>query len=291
MSTAKNTYVMGNESAPEMARLLKQDLLVTHCMGGLFPELVAAELAGITSVLDIASGPGGWVLEVAREHPHMHVTGIDISQTMIEYATALARSRGLETVQFASMDATEPLKFPDSAFDFVNARLLSGFMGKDDWPRLLQECVRIVRPGGIVRLTEWEGSITTSPAQEKLCEMLTNAGFQLHRTFSPDGRHICITPMLTRFLRNVGCVNVHSRAFVIDFSSDSEAHEGYGSDVIMGYEILRPLLTQLGHMSDKDYSLLYEQFVNELLSDNFCGLAYHLTAWGRKPHREGQRNG
>jgi len=37
-----------------------------------------------------------------------------------------------------------------------------------EWPALVQECLRITRPGGILLLTECERGISTSPALEEL---------------------------------------------------------------------------------------------------------------------------
>ena len=283
MSTRDNEYVMGSENAAEMARLINQDLLVTKSMGGPFPEWTEAELANISNVLDIACGPGGWVLEVAREYPQMHLIGVDISSTMIRYADALADSRGYGNVHFETMDVTKALDFPEGSFDFVNTRLLAGFMGKNDWPQLVRECMRVVRPGGIICLTEWETTITNSPAQEKLNGMIAKAGFVTKRTFSPDGRNICITPMLARFLKNAGCINIHSRAFAVDFSTGTEPHADFAENVMAGFEILRPFLTRLEQMSDDDYSMLNQQMVGEMFSDDFCGISYYLTVWGQKP--------
>ncbi len=283
MSAQDNQYVMGSESAAEMARLINQDLLVTRSMGGSFPEWTEAELANISNVLDIACGPGGWAFEVAQTYPHMNVIGVDISATMIQYADAFAEARDYGNVHFGIMDVTKPLDLPDDSFDFVNARLLAGFMGKHDWPQLLQECMRVVRHGGIICLTEWENTITNSSAQEKLNGMIAKAGFTLQRTFSPDGRNICITPMLTRFLKNVGCVDVHSRAFAIDFSIGAEVYADFSENVMIGFQVLRPFITRLEQISDDDYAMLCQQMVGEMLADDFCGLSYYLTAWGQKP--------
>src|SRR5579863_3801709 len=283
MSTQDNNYVMGSENAAEMARLINQDLLITRSMGGPFAFWTDAELATVSNLLDIACGPGGWALEVARAYPQMHITGVDISQTMIRYADALADSRGFGNLQFGIMDVTKTLDFPNNSFDFVNARLLAGFMAKQNWPQLLQECMRVVRPGGIICLTEWELTLTNSFAQEKLNNTIARVGFAMKRTFSPDGRHIGITPMLSRFLKNAGCTHINSRAFAVDFSSGTQAHEGYAENVRIGFEILRPLITRVEQMSDEEYTMLHQQTVAEMLTDDFCGLAYHLTVWGQKP--------
>ena len=87
-----------------------------------------------------------------------------ISRTTIEYAHARAHTQGLDNATFIVMDVTRPLEFPDACFDLVNARLLVSVLSTEAWLPLLRECVRVTRPGGLIRLTECERSISTSPA-------------------------------------------------------------------------------------------------------------------------------
>src|SRR6266700_4058297 len=84
-----STYFIDAENAAEMARLVTLARLMTEDMGGIFPPDL--DLSTVHQVLDIACGPGQWVLDVAASAPHIHVTGIDISQLMISYACSLAR--------------------------------------------------------------------------------------------------------------------------------------------------------------------------------------------------------
>lgn len=65
----KNSYFIDAENAAEMARLVYQDQLLTRTMGGVLAE--QSDLSNIHNVLDIACGPGGWVLDVARANPRM----------------------------------------------------------------------------------------------------------------------------------------------------------------------------------------------------------------------------
>ena len=104
-------YVMDAENAAEMARLMLQDRLLNQAMGGLLAE--RNDLAHLYRVLDIACGPGGWLLDLTTQYPHMQGMGIDISQLMIDYANTLARTQKLSNVQFRVMDATKPLDFSD----------------------------------------------------------------------------------------------------------------------------------------------------------------------------------
>jgi len=80
------------ESSETMAWLLNADKVLTKGMGGTLSE--QSNLSGIKRVLDIACGPGGWALEVAREHPEIDVTGIDISESMIRLRKRWSRHGG-----------------------------------------------------------------------------------------------------------------------------------------------------------------------------------------------------
>ncbi len=168
----ENTYILDTEGAAEMARLTQQDRLLTKGMGGLFPE--RDDIAGMNAILDIACGPGGWVLDVAYTYAKIEVVGIDINRSMIEYARAQAHVQGLDNARFQVMDALQPLDFPDDSFDLVNARFLVAFMPRTAWPRFLQECLRITKPGGTIRLTEFdEPGRTNSLAFEDWCTVLS----------------------------------------------------------------------------------------------------------------------
>jgi len=251
-------------------------------MGGVLPE--QTDLSGIHRVLDIACGPGGWVLDVAFEHPDIQVVGIDISQTMVEYARVRSKVQKLENASFQVMNALKPLDFPDASFDLVNARTIAGFMLPASWPVLLQECMRITRPGGIIRLTETDDFGTSnSPALEKMTRMALRAGQLAGRTFNPEGRNAAVTPMLGRFLRKAGCKNIKKRAHVIDYSSGEEAHDGVYRDLMVALQLLQPFLTKIGFISQEELEQLYQQVLTELVSNDFCALWYLLTVWGQKP--------
>jgi SAM-dependent methyltransferase len=84
------------------------------------------------------------------------------------------------------MDVKQPLAFPDASFDLVNERTLYGVIGPGEWPQVLAECQRILRPGGIIRLTEFEWPVTTSAALNELGHLHTKAFYQFGRSFAVD---------------------------------------------------------------------------------------------------------
>ena len=210
------TYVIEPESAAELARLMNQQQIVTEGMGGLFPEYT--DLSSIHTLLDIACGPGAWALDVAFEYARIHVTGIDVSKTIVRYAQAQAQAQHLDNVEFRVMDVLEPLDFVDNCFDMVNAQFLYDFMPTTAWPELVRECKRVLRVDGVLRMTESEMFITNSSACERLGELMLKALYRAGRAFSPGGRHSGITPMLGHFLQKAGFQSIQQNAHVINFS-------------------------------------------------------------------------
>lgn len=280
-SQKESTYVIDAESGTEMARLINQERLLTRVMGGVFPEHF--DLSRVSHILDIGCGPGGWVLDVAFENPKINVVGIDISQQMIEYARAHAEVQGMNNASFQVMNALESLAFDDNSFDVVNARYIQAFMMKTSWAPLMKEIMRILRPGGRVLLTDGEWSISNSPAFEKMGAMLTHVGTLTGRSFSPDGRHIGITPMLGRFLRDAGFVDIQRKAHVLDFSAGAEDYGNTYQDLMAGLKLLEPFLVLAKVTTEEEFEELYQQALAELMLDSFCGVGYMLTVWGKKP--------
>jgi ubiquinone/menaquinone biosynthesis C-methylase UbiE len=277
----EKTYVLDAENAAEMARLIQQDLLITRHMGGLLPE--QPDFANISRVLDVGCGPGGWVHEVAAAHPSLEAVGIDISTIMIQYARVQAGVRGLDNARFEVMDATKPLQFPANSFDLINARLIFAFMPLDGWPRLVQECLRLLRSGGLLRLTECEWCITNGEAFERLNGMGTRALKLAGRSFSPDGRQLGMSPMLGRFLLDAGFQRITIKGHAIDFSARMEAHDAYYQDYRVLFKLLQPFLVNMKVTTQEEVAWLYEQMLEEMRSDGFRGVAFLLTATGEKP--------
>ncbi len=275
------TYFIEAENAAEMARLLKQDLSFTRDLGGPLPE--RSDLTGIHDVLDIACGPGAWAMELARSQPDIQVTGGDISRLMIEYARTQAQQQGLHNARFQLMDALQPLAFADKSFDLVNIRLIFGFMPTEAWPKLIQECVRITRPGGVIRLSELEMGITNGPRSEQMSSLFTQALKRAGKSFSPDGRHIGIVSMLGKFLRTAGCLHVRNQAYALDYSTGSEGYAAGYENIMVLFKLIQPLLVRTGVTTQQEVNILYQQVMEEMQGDDFCAVIFYITTWGEIP--------
>jgi ubiquinone/menaquinone biosynthesis C-methylase UbiE len=97
-------------------------------------------------VLDIGTGTGLVALVIARDHPEWQVTGIDISEDMLEIARSTAARNDLSTSTVFQQAAAETLPFPDGSFELVvsNASL---HLWKDP-VKAMEEIARVTTPGG-----------------------------------------------------------------------------------------------------------------------------------------------
>jgi ubiquinone/menaquinone biosynthesis C-methylase UbiE len=280
-SSTRAGYVIDAENAAEMARLMVMDHLLTNAMGGPIPEQTNTE--HLQRVLDIACGPGGWLFDLVMRYPHIQGVGIDISDLMMEYATTQATAQGLSRLSFRVMDAAAPLDFADNTFDLVNGRIFTGFLAKEMWSALLSECFRIVRPGGLVRLTEGEWGFTNSAALDQLQHFSEVALKEAGRSFSPNGRTIGTAAVLRLLIQQAGFEQIQCRAHVVDYSAGTEAYESNCQNMLVFHKLYQPFLAQMQVASLEELEGLLSRMEAEMQAPDFCALDFFLTVWARKP--------
>lgn len=124
-----------------------------HIGGAAATEALMAQvpLAPGMEVLDIGSGLGGTARYVVRRCGAT-VTGIDLTEELVETARALSGMVGLgEATRFEVASALD-LPFEDARFDV--ALLIHVSMNIADKARLLAEARRVLKPGGTIALYE-----------------------------------------------------------------------------------------------------------------------------------------
>lgn len=280
-SQAESQYRIDVENAAEMARLTKQGRLVIELLG-LFPEQMT--LSPGSRVLDIGSGPGEWALDVARAAPECQVTGIDISNLMVDYAQSCAQSQNLANVSFQVMDARRPLAFSDATFDFVHLSAAMSFLSPTNWPQVLQECFRVMSPEGVICSKESEGmGVILTPALARYNVLLMQAFRQVGQCFAPEGPEFGITAAQRQLLMQAGFTEVKSQATVLDYSAGTAAHSLWYENYRSMIKLTQPFLLKNGMSTPQEIEQLSEQALEEMRRDDFCAIVVIQTVWGKKP--------
>ncbi len=291
----------------ELMRQVQVTRLLLEEMGGSLPcEQMTAQ--HLTTVLDVACGAGGWALDVAQVYSFLDVTGIDLLATSVAYAHRLANEGGLVNARFLTQDmrtlATGPFE-PDS-FDLINVAFIATELLTTDYATLMQSLFRLCRPGGMLRWTEMEFPITTSPAFERLMALVCLGLEAAGQTFIPpalqetaaifaawrretgkvvlsvERRHLGMTPMMGSWLRKAGCWTVESFPTAIEVSTGTPSHPCFLRQVeVFGQQITSFLCEQNVITADALAQLL-SQVAEEIRQDDFCGLCWLLTVYGYK---------
>jgi ubiquinone/menaquinone biosynthesis C-methylase UbiE len=116
---------------------------------GAFADQVQTELAfslfkpkkGM-SVLDVGCGTGNFSIKLAKMG--LNVTGIDVSDNMLDVARDKAKKGGL-SIDFINMDARDMI-FEDESFDGVISMAAIEFIQESE--KVLNEMFRVVKKGG-----------------------------------------------------------------------------------------------------------------------------------------------
>ncbi len=115
-------------------------------------KVAFAKLQPEDSLLDVACGPGAFVLAAAPKVTFAR--GTDLTAAMLRQARAFQSERGITNVCFDRAEA-EHLPYPNSTFDLVTCQFAFHHMLK---PRnALREMVRVLKPGGRLFLVDTIG--------------------------------------------------------------------------------------------------------------------------------------
>ncbi|KAI9596578.1 S-adenosyl-L-methionine-dependent methyltransferase [Syncephalis fuscata] len=114
------------------------------------------------AVIDIGTGTGTWLMDMASDYPSCDFIGIDIAP--LQPQTVLPPN-----CRFELQNLLEGLTYPANSFDFVRHRMLVGAIPGDRWIPYVRDCARITSPGGWVEMSDMNGLIAdTGPCAIRL---------------------------------------------------------------------------------------------------------------------------
>ena len=103
------------------------------------------------TILDVACGTGDVGFEILKKHS-VSITGIDLSQKMIELAQGKASKKKLDNITFIEGDA-ENLPLNDNSVDCLT--ISYGFRNISNYETALSEFHRVLKPGGKLGILEF----------------------------------------------------------------------------------------------------------------------------------------
>ena len=104
-------------------------------------------------ILDVATGTGDFAFEAIKMLKPQKITGVDISQGMLNIAAAKIKKRGLEKVFEVKLGDSEKLLFDDDTFDAVTVAY--GVRNFENLEKGLADMLRVLKPGGKAVILEF----------------------------------------------------------------------------------------------------------------------------------------
>jgi ubiquinone/menaquinone biosynthesis C-methylase UbiE len=207
---------------------------------------------------------------------------VDISARLVVYAHRQAEAQQVsDRVQFHLMDALGTLDFPDDSFDLVNQRFGTSFLRQWDWPLVLQAYLRVCKPGGVIRITEFDvGESSSSPALLRLSELFVQALSQAGHFFTRE--HNGLTSQLAPLLHQQNLQNVQTQTYAIEYHAGTSQGKFFIEDITSLYRTLLPFLRKWTLVPD-NYEKIYQQALTEMQHPDFVATMNLLTAWGTTP--------
>jgi len=275
-----STYVVQDrKNQEEQRRLTIQDQMITTGMRGILPE--QDDPAIFSSVLDVACGTGGWLIEAAKTYSTMtKLIGVDISTNMIEYACFCAEREQVDNrVTFRVMDTLRMLEFPKDSFNLVNMRFGVSWLRTWDWAKLLAEFQRVTMKRGIIRITESDVVQNNSPALTHFISALQQALYNAGHFYRPekDG----ITSELVPLMVQHGLEHIQTRKNLLTYRAGTPEGQHFIEDMHHLFHTVRPYIQKWAPIPD-DHDTLSQQAVKEMQQPDFVATLQLLTAWGTR---------
>jgi demethylmenaquinone methyltransferase/2-methoxy-6-polyprenyl-1,4-benzoquinol methylase len=111
--------------------------------------------ADYKKVLEIAVGTAENSILLAKNKPNVHITGIDISESMLNIARNIINKESLKNITLIKMDASNMI-FENASFDVIIISLLLHELTENTANKILQQCLHVLKNDGKIFILEWE---------------------------------------------------------------------------------------------------------------------------------------
>ncbi len=258
----------------EMNRLDFQHYVLRQAFNGNFLAPIEKPL----SIVDVGTGTGRWAREVATVFPAANVIGLDLNAPPVdEKAEAGKGEMRPPNYAFVPGNILEGLPFTDASFDFVHMRLLVLALPHDRWPFVVNELIRVTRPGGWVESVEVISDEQGGPAVDQIMGWVS-AMLQRRNIDINDGSRV------GDLMRAQGLVNVFSRRIEVPIG----VHGGrvgklMATDILNGMQAVRGPLVALGLTTADEFDRVFAEAKQAMDSPQVRCVAPFYISYGQRP--------
>jgi len=180
----------------------------------------------------------------------------------------------LENVSFL-VDDPFHVHLADETYDLVHVRGLAFSVAQDCFPALLEEALRVLRPGGTLVCAEFAWPRTSA----RNCLILASLARRILKAVSYASIRV---DQLAELLRAAGCTLVHERVTTINLSAESEGNWLLTHRFLPLLYFLPPFLAQQGMMDEQQFLKLLHDVEAEIRMQTFRAEWPLITVIGKK---------
>jgi ubiquinone/menaquinone biosynthesis C-methylase UbiE len=226
--------------------------------------VAAADLRPGARVLDVACGRGACLFPALEAvGPDGWVHGIDLAEGMVDHLARDLDAAGIAHARVEVGDA-EAIALPDASVDVVTAGFMIFFVPDPD--RVLAEFRRVLKPGGVVAISTFDGDVPSKWLREIGQELFgpseprPSEAFDLAQVLEPALAHAGFT--------DISGIDVHEPLRFADVAEVEQWHRSHFARLMI--EALTPEQLEV-----------YRQRVAEHLEPHLGPSGYQLTQRAR----------
>lgn len=198
----EGSYVLPNDEV-EMERERLHYELLRLVMGN---RDYFAPLSNPQHILDIGTGTGQWVMEMAELFPNCRITGTDLSPIQPQSVPP--------NVHFLVDDAAEEdWLYPLNSFDYIHTRMMCGTL--EDFREVIKKSFKYLKPGGWMECQDYmmklycdDGTMAPDYPYSEWLRTIDDAAMRL-------GKPLRIANKFKKWMEAAGFVDVHEEIFKV----------------------------------------------------------------------------
>ncbi|KAI8051581.1 S-adenosyl-L-methionine-dependent methyltransferase [Syncephalis plumigaleata] len=217
------------------------------------------------NILDIGTGTGVWLMDVATDFPNCSFLGVDIAP--LQPQTVLPSN-----CRFELQNILDGLAYADNTFDFVRHRMLVGAIPRDCWNAYVKDCIRMTTLGGWIEMADMNGLIVDDgPCATRLARYF-------NRAVQPRNIELSMIENTCQLMRDNGLENIRTDCYAIPLGEwAGDLGRMAWNNLRQGILAMKPLIVTTSNVTPEtvdEFVVKLEQEINERQS--CCQLWVHV---------------
>ncbi|CAG8466168.1 3730_t:CDS:2 [Ambispora gerdemannii] len=223
--------------------------LVKHVLNGNYKAPITDTMK---KCLDVGSGNGAWLMDMASEFPDVSFIGVDID---LQSPSAIYP----QNCQFDTCDILGGLPYEDETFDYVHCRWVICWLPREKFRFVLEEMIRVTKRGGWIEFLESNFAEVRNPGP--VFKSLWNTWKEISELRRYDN-HVIMT--LEKILRELPVDKLSSTKISVPFGEKGEKTGEIWKGILSGaYTAMSPKWREYLNISAEQMHELIDAVLKE----------------------------